>query len=87
MTLLVGELRQIGIEITSNIGQDFIIESADYTIIKADGTIVENGAATIEDKKILTLFSANTGGNFFCEFTYRIASEILKAKVRILVRG
>lgn len=87
MTLLIGEVRQIGIEVTSNIKQEFVIESADYKIIKSDGTIIESGVATIEDKKILTLFSANASGDFYCEFTYRIAAEILKAKIRILVRG
>lgn len=80
-----GEVRQVGIEVINQLGQDFIIETADYEILKSNGDSIEKGTATIDGHRILTLFSANDTGNFYCIFTYRIASEILKAKVYIQV--
>lgn len=80
-----GEVRKIGIEVVSQLNQDFIIEAADFSIIKINGEIVENGIPTIEEHKILTLFAANQVGKFYCEFTYRIGPEILKAKIYVEV--
>lgn len=85
MTFNQGEIRKVAIEIISKIEQNFVIESAEYIIKKQDGQIVETGIATIEDHKILTLFSATEKGCFFCEFTYRIGPEVLKAKLSIIV--
>ncbi|QZY56722.1 hypothetical protein [Crassaminicella profunda] len=80
-----GEVRKIGIEVMSEIQQDFVIESADYEISNQRGEIVETGVATIEEHKILTLFSAIEKGRWCCEFTYRIGPEIIKAKLSIAV--
>ncbi len=85
MTFLSGEVRNVGIEVVSKVHQDFVIENAEYSIIKPTGEIIETGIATIDDKKIVTLFAANNRGNYYCEFTYRIGSEILKAKISIIV--
>lgn len=79
-----GEVKKIGIEVISQINQDFVIEGADYKIIK-EGTEVESAVATIEGHKILALFSAQEIGKFHCEFTYRIGPEILKAKIYLEV--
>lgn len=81
----LGEVRQVGIQVLNQIGQDFTIETADYEIINSNGESLEKGYATIEEHKILTLFHSSEIGNFYCIFTYRIASEILKAKVYIRV--
>lgn len=82
-----GEVRQVGIEITNQVvGQNFVIDNADYEITDVNGVVLETGYATIDGHKIVTLFSARDIGVFFCIFTYRIASEILKAKVQIKVR-
>jgi hypothetical protein len=86
MTINKGEVRQVGIEVISQVKQDFIIENADYRIIKRDGTLIEQGTATVEGHKILTLFSGQSEGVFYCEFTYRIGAEILKAKVLMEVK-
>lgn len=87
MTINKGEVRQVGIEVVSQLAQDFIIETADYRILKKDGTEIENGISTIDEHKILTIFSAATldPGQYYCEFTYRIGPEILKAKICVEV--
>jgi hypothetical protein len=86
MTINKGEVRQIGIEVISQVKQDFIIENAEYRIISRDGTLVEKGVASVEGHKILTLISGSSAGVFYCEFTYRIGPEILKAKVLVEVK-
>ncbi len=85
MIINKGEVRQVGIEVISQVKQDFIIETADYKILKVDGTEIEKGNAVIQGKKVLTLFSANDVGKHYCEFTYRIGPEILKAKIYVEV--
>lgn len=81
MYLNKGEVRKVGIEVISQLNEDFIIETADFVIMKLTGEILEQGIPTIEEHKISTLFSANEVGKFYCEFTYRIGPEILKAKI------
>lgn len=85
MILTQGEVREIGIEVVSQVKQDFIIEAADYVITKTDGTTIESGTATIDGRKILTLFSAQEVGKFYVWFIYRIGPEILKAKIYLEV--
>jgi hypothetical protein len=85
MILTEGEVREVGIEVINQAGDDFEISTANYVIYTRDETSVTSGTATIDDHKILTLFSANTQGQFFVEFTYQIASETLKAKVFVEV--
>lgn len=87
MYLQLGEIREVGIEVTSNVKQDFVIEVAEYQIIKQDGTEIDKGYPTIDNHKILTLFSANEVGQFYVIFKYHIASEIFKAKVHMEVKG
>lgn len=81
MTLQLGEIREVGIEVINNIGQDFTIEACDYSIIKTDGTEIEKGFPTIDGHKILTLFSASEKGVFSVIFKYHIGPEIIKAKL------
>lgn len=80
-----GEVRRLGIEVISTTNQDFVIEAADYSIKKTDGEIVETGIPTIDEHKILALFSAQETGNYDCEFTYHIGPEILKANISVRV--
>ena len=80
-----GEVRQVGIRVINQLNQDFTIDTADYEIINSKGESLEKGYATIDGYKILTLFSAMEIGSFYCIFTYRVASEILKAKIYIKV--
>lgn len=85
MYIRKGEVRKIGIEVTSQLNQDFVIETADFIITKITGEVLEQGISTIEEHKILTLFSAQEIGKYCCEFTYRIGPEILKAKIYVEV--
>lgn len=85
MTLLQGEVRQVGIEVISNKAQTFIIDNADYMIDNLNGQI-DSGGATIDGHKILTLFSATTPGSHSILFTYRIGAEIFKAKIYVEVK-
>lgn len=85
MYLKKGEVRKVGIEVISQLNQNFVIDAADFSIMKASGEVVEIGIPTIDNYKIATLFSANEVGKFYCEFTYRIGPEILKAKIFVEV--
>jgi hypothetical protein len=85
MLLQKGEVRIVGIEVISQVQQDFIIEGAEFAITQ-DGEVIEKGEATVDGHKIFTLFSANETGRYLCEFTYRIGPEVLKAKVIVEVR-
>lgn len=85
MVVNKGEVRKVGIEVISQIGETFVIETADYKILKADGTVLENGVASIDGNTIITLFSAQETGQFVVVFTYRIGAEILIGKVFIKV--
>lgn len=81
MTLQLGEVREVGIEVVNQLGQDFSIDAAEYQIIKKDGVEVDKGFPMIEGHKILTLFSAVERGLFYVVFKYHIGAEILKAKI------
>jgi hypothetical protein len=83
MNINIGEVRKIGIEVTSRLGQDFIIESADYVITAEDGAEVDRGYPSIDGHKIVALFTAAEVGRFIMEFTFRIGPEILKNKINI----
>lgn len=85
MVIQQGEIRQVGIEVINQLGQDFEIEAAEYEIVKGDGTRVEYGFPMIEDKKILTLFNGANKGRFYVIFKYHIGPEILKAKILVEV--
>jgi hypothetical protein len=85
LTIYKGEVRKIGIEVISQTNQNFIIETAEYIIKNTKDEAIGNGFATIEDHKIITLFTAESKGSYTCDFIYRIGPEILKAKVNINV--
>ncbi|MDP4109321.1 MAG: hypothetical protein Q8878_04755 [Bacillota bacterium] len=85
MLIKKGEVRKIGIEVTSRSNQDFVIESADYEITGPDSGEPERGIPTIDGHKIAALFSATKAGTSCCEFTFRIGPEIIKSKINIEV--
>lgn len=85
MIIKQGEVRRIGIEVISTTEQDFIIEAADFIVKNENKEIVETGIPTIDNHKILTLFSAIEKGKFYVEFTYRIGPEIIKDSVYVQV--
>ena len=86
MYLKQGEVREVGIEVFNELGQDFLIEAADYEIADSKGNQIDTGYADVKEHKILTLFSAQTVGKYYVVLTYRIGPEILKAKIFVEVR-
>lgn len=85
MILQLGEIREVGIEVINQLGQDFVIEAAEYEVIKRDGTDVEKGFPMIKEHKLITLFNAIEVGRFYVIFKYHIGAEILRAKVLVEV--
>ena len=81
-----GEVRQIGIEVISQLNQDFIIDAADFSILDNTRQTIENGIPTIEGHKIIMLFSGQKAGRYNILFTYHVGPEIMKAKIYIEVR-
>lgn len=84
MYLQLGEVREVGIEVVSDINQDFVIDTAEYSIVKND-IEVDRGYPTIDNHKILTLFTAKNIGKYYVVFKYHIGAEIFKAKVHMEV--
>lgn len=85
MYLQLGEIREIGIEVVSDIKQDFVIDTAEYSIIDSVNNEIDRGYPTIDNHKILTLFPANNLGKYYVIFKYHIGAEIFKAKVYVEV--
>ena len=83
MSLDLGEIREVGIQVYSKIGQPFVIDTAEYEILTANEELLENGLATIEDDKVLMLFHATQKGAFIVKFKYMIDDETLIAKIKI----
>lgn len=84
MFLQLGEIREVGIEVVSNIRQDFVIDVAEYKVVK-DNIEIDRGYPTIDNHKILTLFSATEKGKYTVIFKYHIGAEIFIAKVYVEV--
>lgn len=89
MILEKGEVRQVGIEVINCLTEDFVIEAADYTIIKEinnnQSIEVETGIPIIDKHKILVIFDASEKGTFYVWLKYHIGPEIYKAKILVEV--
>lgn len=88
MILKKGEVRQVGIEVINQLTEDFVIEAADYTIIKEinnQSIKVETGIPVIDKHKILVIFDASEKGTFYVWLKYHIGPEIYKAKILVEV--
>ena len=86
MYLRKGEVREVGIEVFNELGQDFEIETAEYEVVDTQERTIDKGYADIKGHRILALFSAQERGRFYMVFTYRIGPEILKAKIFLEVK-
>lgn len=84
MFLQLGEIREVGIEVVSNIRQDFVIDVAEYSVLK-DSAEIDRGYPTINEHRILTLFTASKVGKYTVIFKYHIGPEIFVAKVYVEV--
>jgi hypothetical protein len=85
-TMRVGEVQMVEVKAASNAGDSFVIDAADYKVVNLDivGTI-NNGAATVTNDIVGTLFSATKKGNYTMEFTIHIGAQIFKPIVYITV--
>lgn len=86
MIIFQGEIRLIGIEVTSKTTQDFVIEAAEYSITDSSNVEIDSGFPDIDGHKISALFNATNKGGFYVIFKYHIGPEILKARVSVEVR-
>lgn len=87
MYLKQGEVRRIGIEVMSQVNDNFMIDTAGYKVINAsNNTVLESGIPTIDEHKIMLLFSAREVGKYYIEFEYHIGPEILKANIYMEVK-
>ena len=86
MIILEGEVRKVGIEVISNLNQDFVIDAADYAIYDSTDAEIETGVPTIEGHRVATLFNAATKGTYTVVIKYHIGAEILKANINVEVR-
>lgn len=85
MTLHQGEIRRVGIKVSSRVNENFTIEAAEYKVLSTNQEVLDNGFPSIEGHKITTLFNAIDKGVFYVLFKYHIGPEILKAKVVVEV--
>lgn len=83
MSIDLGEIREVGIQVYSKIGQPFVIDTAEYEILTANEELLETGLATIQGDKVLMLFHATQKGAFIVKFKYMIDDETLIAKIKI----
>ncbi len=86
MRIYQGEIRRVGIEVSSSENETFTIDAAEYRILDSDNQELEVGFPDIEDHRITTLFNASEVGIYFVIFKYHIGPEILKAKVVVEVK-
>ena len=86
-TLTLGEIRRIGIEVYSTVGNDFEIDSAEYEIVNEKREVVATGEPRIEGKKITMLFNTVEygPGTYYVNFNFDILDETLKAKILVKV--
>lgn len=76
MTLYLGEIRDITIEVIEKSGNEFMVDACKYQIVNGDGQTTFMGDATIKDNLIGILFNANMKGLFKIIFYVRIGQEI-----------
>jgi len=86
-TLTLGEIRRIGIEVYSTLGNDFDIDSAEYEVVDSRQEVIASGEPRIEDKKITMLFNTLEFGlgRFYLNIKYDIMDETLKARIQVKV--
>ena len=82
----LGEIRNIGIEITSRSGDVFEITNATCKVIRHNET-VSTQAATVDGARVLTLFSEDAPGVSVAQFSYTLGAEKFITPVEVEVSG
>lgn len=85
MKFILGEKREVKINISSTTNDPFTIRNATCDLIKRIRGTKRNVDCTIEGTEISTLIQLQEDGSYILEFTYEIANEILKANIPIEV--
>lgn len=86
MNFLLGETKEVRIEVVSTRNDSFTIQSATFTLTRVGSVQPEaQGAATIDNADIYTLITPRSTGRYYLYFTYQIANETLKALVDLEV--
>jgi hypothetical protein len=59
---ILGEQKEVGVELSTTDGTDFGIESAPYVYKDSAGTVLGSGEATIDGKKVYVLLAPTVAG-------------------------
>lgn len=89
MNFVLGEQKEVGIEIKNRKNKPFIIDNASYELKMFGRNIIESsGTATVdnESKEITAIINPLEKGTYILTFIYEVYQEILKAEVQIAVR-
>jgi hypothetical protein len=87
MKFILGETKEVKIEVISTKDDPFTIRAGTYTLKRVrDGELESSGAATINGHEVAALVTPTQVGVYTLELSYEIASEKLKAQVGIEVR-
>lgn len=86
MKFLLGESKEIRIQVVSTCGDTFTILSATWELRRVSNGLVESsGTATIDGSYIYQVVTPQNTGFYRLYFTYAIANETLKAVVDLEV--
>jgi hypothetical protein len=80
----LGEIRYVGIEVVSTNGDSFEITNASARVLQ-NGKEVTTLSVAIYGGKMIALFSADSPGSYFVNFSYTIGAEKFVDPVRIEV--
>jgi len=84
----VGEIKYVGLTVTPRNPLDtVVILEATYTLKAEDGTIVDSGDCTVNDREVTALITAEAEGVYTYEATISIGAEVYKPRAVIRVRG
>jgi uncharacterized protein YfaP (DUF2135 family) len=86
MKFLLGETKEIRIQVISTRGDTFTIQSANWELHRLSNSSIESsGTATIDGAEIYQVATPQATGFYKFYFTYLIANETLKAVVDVEV--
>lgn len=82
MKFLLGESKEVRIQVVSTRGDTFTIQSATWSLVRLSTSQAEStGTATIDGDEIYQVVTPQTTGFYKLYYTYQIANETLKAVI------
>lgn len=73
---ILGESKEVAIELEATDGTNFLIESASYVYKQADGTLLASGGASVEGKRVFILLTPTEAG-YSQKVTFTITTQPL----------